>query len=258
MLRNKYLPATVLLLALLLISCSRPPQDSASGDAKQAPSPAGAKSPGGQSGKSSPKAAASPAPSPAADATEWSLTTAVVNILDKAHHTGSIVERGQCGSRNIVQVYSFRTPVTLEPMAAALNEISQRYPDLQWREAGEGRVRVTDGSARAGLLKVRVKEFLVIEDRPPQAALAALWKTEEVAAYMAKRHVRFARQTSSRSVAPRKQRPTVVHMKNATVQEIMDRIVDSYRAPAGSGLHKVWVYRECQSGAETVVEVRVQ
>jgi hypothetical protein len=255
---KRYLPASALAVVLLLSSCSRPPQDSAPGDAKNAASPAGAKSPNGQSGKSSPKAAASPASSPATDATECSLATAVVSILEKAHHTGSIVERGQCGSRNIVQVYTFRTPVMLEPMPAALNEISKRYPDIQWREAGEGHVRITDHSARAGLLKVRVKEFLVIEDRPPQAALGALWKTEEVAAYMAKRHVRFARQLSSRSKAQRKQRPTVVHMKNATVQEIMDRIVDSYRAPAGSGLHKVWVYRECQSGAETVVEVKVQ
>ena len=251
---NKYLAAVA--LAGLLVSCSRPPQDSASSGGSKAASPSGSKSsaPGSKAGAAAlPKPSASPTPEP----TEWSLAAAVVSILDKAHHTGSIVERGQCGSRNIVQVYTFRAPVMLEPMAAALNEISKRYPDLQWREAGEGRVRVTDNSARAGLLKVRVKEFLVIEDRPPQAALAALWKTEEVAAYMAKRHVRFARQTTSRTPAPRKQSPTVIHLKNATVQEIMDRIVDSYRAPAGSGLHKVWVYRECQSGVETVVEVKV-
>lgn len=157
-----------------------------------------------------------------------------------------------------MQVYTFHAPVTLEPMAAALTEISKRYPDIQWREAGEGHVRVVDNSARAGLLKVRIKEFLVVEDRPPRAALDALWKTNEVAAYMARRHVQFARQSQGSTVAGARQKPAVIHMKNATVQEIMDRILDSYHPPASAGWHKVWVYRECQRATGTLVEVRVQ
>jgi len=245
--------AGLALTAILLpAACSRPPQEAAPGGPATSASPAGAKTQGAQGSKASPPA--SPTPEP----TEWSLATTVVNILEKAHHNGSIVERCQCGARNrLVQVYTFNTPVKVEPMAEALNEISKRYPDIQWREAGEGRVRVVDNSARAGLLKVRVKEFLVVEDRPPQAALGALWKTDEVAAYMARRHVRFARPSPGRSAVGAKRSPAIIHLKNSTVQEIMDRIVDSYRAPAGSGLHKVWVYRECQKGAETFIEVRV-
>lgn len=256
MIIHKYLAAVA--LAGLLVSCSRPPQDSASSDGHKAASPSAVKSsvPGSKAGAAAmPTPSASPTPEP----TEWSLAATVVSILDKAHHTGSIIERCQCGPRNhLVQVYTFHAPVTLEPMAAALTEISKRYPDIQWREAGEGHVRVVDNSARAGLLKVRIKEFLVVEDRPPRAALAALWKTNEVVAYMARRHVQFARQSEASVTAGGRQKPTVIHMKNATVQEIMDRILDSYHVPPGPGWHKVWVYRECQRANGTQVEVRVQ
>ncbi len=247
------------LITALLVSCARPPQESAGDGAKAAQSPE-AKAAG--SPKASSKTGVLPSTTP--EPTEWSLATVAVNILDKAHHTGSVVERCQCGPGNrLVLLYSFHTSdsfhaaVKVEPMAEAFNEISKRYPDIQWREVGEGHVRVTDNSARAGLLKVRVKEFLVIEDRPPQAALSALWKTDEVAAYMARHNVHFARTRSASFAAGAKRAPAIIHVKNATVQEIMDRILDSYRAPAGSGLHKVWIYRECQRGAETFVEVRV-
>jgi hypothetical protein len=47
-------------------------------------------------------------------------------------------------------------------------------------------------------------------------------------------------------------------MKDSTVEEIVQRIVASYpAAQSGSGAHKVWMYRECSAGAETVVEVKV-
>jgi hypothetical protein len=233
------------LIAALLAGCSRLPQEPAADGAKAAASPGA-------------KAAPSPSPVATPEPTEWSLVAATVSILEKAHHTGSIVERCQCGPRNhLVQVYTLHAPLKVDPMPDAFNEISKRYPDIQWREVGEGHVRVTDNSARAGLLKVRVKEFLVVEDRPPQAALSALWKTNEVAAYMARRNVHFARTSSPRSAPGAKRAPAIIHLKNATVQEIMDRILDSYRAPAGSGLRKVWLYRECQRGAETFIEVRV-
>jgi len=251
--KRRYLQAVAVAVALLCIGCSRPPQDSAANANKAAPpmsSPAGGK----PDSTASPKPVVIPTPEP----TELNLASTVVSILDKAHHTGSVIERCQCGPRShLVQIYTFHAPVTLEPMQAALTDISKRYPDIVWREAGEGHVRVTDNSARAGLLKVRVKEFLVIEDHPPRAALAALWKTAEVTAYMARHHVQFARQSPGTTTPEGKHKTAIIHMKNATVQDIMDRILDSYPTPAGSGLHKVWVYRECQRGAETLVEIRV-
>jgi len=67
--------------------------------------------------------------------------------------------------------------------------------------------------------------------------------------------VRTARHAELVGVAG-KSVPRVIHMKNATVHQILDRIVDTYMNDAGSG-HNVWIYRECRVGGETFAEVRV-
>jgi hypothetical protein len=188
----------------------------------------------------------------AAGTKDIELADGLARILQSAHRSGALVYRGNCvAERRIADRYPLREPVKLEPMREALEEITHRYPELQWRDGANG-VRVRDGAVAAGLLKVRLKEFALIEDREPEAALAALWSTPEVISYMAGHDVRFARRTP----APRarhKQAVVVVHMKDATVEEIVQRIVGSY--PAGT--HNLWLYRECRAGAETVVEVKV-
>ena len=135
-------------------------------------------------------------------------------------------------------------------MAQAFRQITERYPQIHWSSGGE-RVRVVDRSAVAGLLKVRVRHFLVVEDRPPRAALPALWQTPEVQSYMRKHRIRFARW---RGPAARMARtsPRVVQGNNATVQEILDRMVEGYRP-----LYSAWAYRECRSKAGTMIEVAV-
>lgn len=186
-----------------------------------------------------------------------SLSTAVVRILSAANRTGSVIERAQCGARGtLVPAHLLRPPVKLEPMDEALLEISRRFPEIKWKDAGHGHVNIKDSSIQGSLLRVRLKEFFVIEDRPPQAALAALWQAEEVTAYMKQHHVRTARHAELVSVG-RKSAPKVLHMKNATVLEILDRIVDSYMGDNGNALHNVWIYRECRVAGETFAEVRV-
>jgi len=189
---------------------------------------------------------------------EVELSGAVVRILESAQRSGTLIYSGTCApERRIAERYPLPEPVKLEPMRDALEEISRRYPDLKWREAGESGVRVLDSSVVGGLLKVRLKEFTVIEDREPEAALAALWRTPEVISYMASHDVRFARQAAGPR-ARRKHAVVVVHMKNATVEEIVERIAASYPASqSAAGAHKVWLYRECRAGAETLVEVKV-
>jgi hypothetical protein len=189
---------------------------------------------------------------------EIELSDAVVRILETAHRSGAVIYRGNCAAeRRIADAYPLREPLKLQPMNEALEEITRRYPELKWRDADEHGVRMRDSAVAAGLLKVRVKEFAVIEDREPEAALAALWRSPEVISYMAGHGVRFARQ----GAAPRTRRKravVVVHMKDSSVEEIVQRIVASYpAAQSGSGAHKVWMYRECHAGAETVVEVKV-
>ena len=199
----------------------------------------------------------SPSPTPTPEEADLSLATAVVRILSSAHRTGSVVERAQCGARgSMVPTHLLQPPVKLEPMDEALQEITQRYPEITWKQAPRGHVNVRDSSIRGSLLQIRLKEFFVIEDRPPQAALAALWQADEVMQYMKQHHVRTARHAELLGVA-KKSAPTVLHMKNATVQEILDRIVDSYMGENGNSLHNVWMYRECSVGGETFAEVRV-
>jgi hypothetical protein len=199
----------------------------------------------------------SPSPTPVPEEADLSLSTAVVRILSTAHRTGSVIERAQCGSRgSMVPTHLLQPPVTLEPLDQALQEITRRYPEITWKEAGHGHVNVRDSSVQGTLLQVRLREFFVIEDRPPQAALAALWQAEEVIGYMKLHHVRTARHAEMVGVAA-KSEPRVIHMKNATVQQILDRIVDSYMGENGNALHNVWMYRECHIGGETFAEIRV-
>ncbi len=199
----------------------------------------------------------SPSPTPVPEEADLSLSTAVVRILSAAHRTGSVIERAQCGSRgSMVPTHLLQPSVKLEPLNEALQEITRRYPEITWKEAGHGHVNVRDSSVQGSLLQVRLKEFFVIEDRPPQAALAALWQAEEVTAYMKRHHVRIARHAEMVGVAA-KSAPRVIHMKNATVQQILDRIVDSYMGENGNALHNVWIYRECRVAGETFAEMRV-
>ena len=198
-----------------------------------------------------------PSPTPVPEEADLSLSTAVVRILSAAHRTGSVIERAQCGSRgSMVPTHLLRPPVKLEPMVEALQEITRRYPEITWKDAGHGHVNVRDNSIQGTLLQVRLREFFVIEDRPPQAALSALWHADEVTAYMKRHHVRTARHAEMVGVAARSA-PRVIHMKDATVQQILDRIVDSYMGENGNALHNVWMYRECRVGGETFAEMRV-
>ena len=47
-------------------------------------------------------------------------------------------------------------------------------------------MRVVDSAAKAALLRVKVREFRMVEDREPDGAMAALWRAPEVAAFYAR------------------------------------------------------------------------
>lgn len=148
----------------------------------------------------------------------------------------------------MAEVHFVSPELARQPMEQAFRQIAEHYPQIRWDSGGE-RVRVVDRSAIAGLLKVRVRHFLVVEDRPPQAALPALWQTPEVQSYMRKHAIRFARR---RALAARVARtsPRVIQGNNATVAEILDRMVEGYRP-----VYSAWAYRECRSKAGTMIEI---
>jgi len=234
------------LLAILLVcaGCRRPPAESGASP-EYVPPPAGK------------SAAPAAAPANATAISDLDLPAAVAQILTSAHRRGSIVERCQCRGSAMVEIHSDPAGIAQQPMEQAFNVIAQRYSQIKWREYGQERVRVVDSSAQAGLLKVRIREFLVIEDRPPHASLPALWGTAEVRKYMQKHRIRLGRPAQQESKIV-KTAPVVIRMKNATVAEILDRIVDSYRPGGTTNVrYHAWAYRECRSQSGPMIDVAI-
>jgi len=226
--------AVLLAAVVLAAGCRRPPADS-NAVPENVPAPS-----------------AGSASSGAAEGThDLVLSKAVAVILKAGRRTGSVVERCLCASgARLAEVHFVSPDVVRQPMPQAFQQIAQRYPQIHWNSGGE-RVRVVDRSAIAGLLKVRVRDFLVVEDRPPQAALPALWQTPEVQSYMRRHRIRLARWRGSAAGMARTS-PRVVQGNNATVEEILDRMVEGYRP-----LYSAWAYRECRSKAGTMIEIAV-
>ena len=162
------------------------------------------------------------------------------------HANGSSPRSGVSG---IADQYPMHAPVTLEPMDKALQDVSGRYQNIYWRESRASGVRVVDSAAKAGLLRVRVREFRIVEDLDPDTAMAALWRAPEVAAFLRRNHIHFARRRGAarKVISP----PMIVEMKKATVADILDRIAAGYR----SDPPKVWIYRECGDKKEMLVDV---
>lgn len=225
----------VLALTLLFSGCSKPAPDAA-----QQPAP-------GAAAKS-----AAPSPSPAIEVAETDAAAAAVHILNAAHRNGGVILRGECGPTGISDPYPLHPPVKLEPMNDAFQEISGKYQNIYWRESQASGVRVVDSGAKAALLKVRVREFRIVEDREPDAALVALWRAPEVAAFLRRSHIHMPRKmsTTRKVISP----PMIIEMKNALVADILDHIAAGYHGDPP----KVWVYWECADTAKKEMMIDVQ
>jgi hypothetical protein len=229
------------LAAVMLGGCRKPAGESSGVGPGKVPAPAGSLFP----------AAAAPAKD------ELPLPVAVAKILEAAQRTGSVVERCQCvaGSR-MEEAHFVPADLPQQPLEEAMQEIKQRYREIRWSGAARERVRVADASLHAGLLKVRIKEFLVVEDRPPQASLPALWQTPEVQGYMRKHGMRVARSARPAAKVARTS-PTIIQTKGATVEQILDRMVEGYRSESGQQLYRAWAYRECRRKSGTLIEISI-
>jgi len=225
-----------LALALLATGCGKP-ETEPSKDASPA--------------KSSSDKPATPA-SPSASTGDMEAGAAMLRILNAAHRNGGIMLRGECGVLGVTESYRMKTPVSFEPLDKALQEVSARYQNIYWRESPASGVRVADSDIKARLLRLKLREFRVIEDREPDAVMAALWRTPQVAAFLRKNHVHFLRRaiTSKKVISP----PMIVEIRNATVADILDRIAAGYRQDPP----KVWIYRECDDKKVTLVDVQMK
>jgi hypothetical protein len=160
------------LLAVVLAGCGKP-----------------APQPGPEASPAKPAAQASPTPS----ANDMEAGAAMLRILNAAHRNGGIMLRGECGVLGVTESYRMKTPVTLEPLDKALQEVSAIHQNIYWRESAASGVRVADSDIKARLLRLKLREFRVIEDREPDAVMAALWRTPEVTAFLRRNHIRFSR-----------------------------------------------------------------
>ncbi|HEY1528087.1 MAG TPA: hypothetical protein VGH51_17795 [Candidatus Angelobacter sp.] len=196
------------------------------------------------------KPAAKPSPTPSAD--DMEAGAAMLRILNAAHRNGGIMLRGECGVLGVTESYRMKTPVLFEPLDKALQQVSARHQNIYWRESPASGVRVADSDIKARLLRLKLREFRVIEDREPDTVMAALWHTPEVAAFLRRNHVHFARHagTPKKVISP----PMIVELRNATVADILDRIAAGYRQDPP----KVWIYRECDDKKTTLVDVQMK
>lgn len=180
------------------------------------------------------------------------VSVAAVRILNAAHRNGGIILRGECGPLGITDQHPMKAPVTLEPLDKALQEVSAKYQSIYWRESPSSGVRIADSTAQAKLLRVKVREFRIVEDREPDGAMAALWRTPEVTVFLHRSHAHFARSisTARKVISP----PMIVEIKNAAVADILDRIAVGYH----SDPPKVWIYQECTDKKEILVDVQMK
>ena len=160
--------------------------------------------------------------------------------------------RGECGVLGVTESYRMKTPVIFEPLDKALQEVSATHQNIYWRESPASGVRVADSDIKARLLRLKLREFRVIEDREPDAVMAALWRTPEVTAFLRRNHIHLSRRaaTAKKAISP----PMIIEMKNATVADILDRIAAGY----GQDPPKVWLYRECDDQRTTLVDVQMK
>jgi hypothetical protein len=220
-----------LLLAVLLSGCGKPAPESTK-----------------ETSPAKPAAQSSPTP----EVADMDVSLAAVRILNAAHRNGGVILHGACGPTGISGEHSMKAPVTLEPLDKALQEMATKYQNIYWRESPASGVRLADSTAQAKLLRVKVREFRIVEDRDPDSAMAALWRMPEVAAFLRRNHIRFARRvgTAKKVISP----PMIVEIKNATVADILDRIAAGYR----SDPPKVWAYQECSEKKEMLIDVQMK
>lgn len=179
------------------------------------------------------------------------LSAVVVQILKTAHRGGGVILQGECNARGIDERYPAVQPVSLEPMEQALREVTAQHQSIYWRESRTSGVRVVDSKAKAGLLKIRIREFRVVEGLEPDAVMTVLWRQPEVTSFLRRSQISFAQRThgSRKVLSP----PMILETKNRTVAEILDRIAGAYHQDPP----KVWIYQECRDKRATVIDVRM-
>lgn len=188
----------------------------------------------------------------------WELALAVSRILSSAHRGGSLIYKGECESEGrITDTYPLQTPVRVDPMDQALNEIVQKYPNIYWLDFGENSVRILDRSANIDLLNLIVRDFEISKVKTSSEALSAIWNTPEVVAFAKLHHVHFVTNVFGAVPSADSHQLISVNLKNVSVAEILENVTRSYRPKDGANWHGAWSYHECEAHGEMMVELAI-
>jgi hypothetical protein len=175
-----------------------------------------------------------------------SLPRAVYEILKANHRPGSLVLQVDCNDSGLADR---RVPVSGTPegrnLGVELTQLISSEKNLSWRDS-ESLVRVTDKSATAGLLSIRLAEFRVSIHEPFQV-VNALWSRPEVIAYMHDHDLAMI-QAPSHIFAPNDSIPPVdLQLQGISVQDVLDRSAIRLKA--------MWVYTECKNQSKHAVSL---
>jgi hypothetical protein len=189
----------------------------------------------------------------------WSLAQGVVETLKEANRGGSLIYRGKClADSQISESYTLKPPLTTKPMDYVLNDIVKHEPMIRWIDYGGNDVRISDISAKAAVLNVRVNEFHLQDVVSPDLAISRMWETPEVKTFAALNRIHLVGFSLGAVPAEGQYTKISIDLHDATVAEIMDKITQRYRRVSGSSTKSVWVYHECERRGETLVELQVR
>jgi hypothetical protein len=142
-------------------------------------------------------------------------------------------------------------------MDQALKEIQKIYPDITSVDDHSDFLRVVDKSIKQDLLQLRTKEFSAREVRDPNVAVSALWHNPQVSNFASANHIRFLLVLRGGALPERAAKPISIHLQDASVAEILDKITLEFKSQHGSVWEGFWSYQECQSSDERIVQIRV-
>lgn len=169
-----------------------------------------------------------------------SISDSLAQLFLRFHGSGSIIVRGQCTDASFILDEVPRGPAgAFSSLGDALAEWSRLVPRLTVRHNVNDMWRVSDSTASAELLKLKINE-LRADVLDSDGAVGAILETSEVKQFL---HVQGISQASTMggpgSYDASKLPHSPWHLHNVTVGEAFDSAVNKYPG--------VWVYTECVS-----------
>ncbi len=153
--------------------------------------------------------------------------------------------------------YLVAAPLHGEALNEALDRITQLHPNLAWVDFGPEAVRILDRSANAKLLNLHVNEFQLAEATTASMAVGAIWNLPEVRLFAKEHRITFVAHLTGVSPSEGSFTPISVHLKNASVAEIMDSISRAYHPKRNMEWHNVWSYHECETDEKMFIELQI-